>query len=163
MKKLLYVIAAALCLVACESNAPEGGDYVDLGLSSGTKWKSQNELNPNGPKHDFFTYDEAMATFGKNLPTKEQWMELKKECTWNWTGTGSKVIGPNGNFITLPAAGFLYPDGHVDGKGSGGGYWSSTLDGSGNAWYLSFYYWTDTPNTGYYYGRSGGLSVRLVR
>ena len=58
MKKLLYVIAVALCMVACESNTPNGGsitkgDYEDLGLTSGTKWKVVMNLILKTKETDF--------------------------------------------------------------------------------------------------------------
>lgn len=161
MKKLLYVIAAALCLVACEKNtlgsgSTVKGDFVDLGLTSGTKWKVVNELNPQDSEHGFYTYDEAVSAFGENLPTKEQWMELVNECTWKWTGMGYKVIGSNGNSITLPAAG-IQGGFYV---GSDGYYWSSATNGSEYAWYLHFgSNYMEMQSDARRYGRS----VRLVR
>ena len=147
MKKILYVLAAALCLVACEKNTPSDstttttttkGDYVDLGLSSGTKWKNANEMNPDD-EYGFYDYDLAMSLFEKNLPSKEQWMELVNECTWSWAGSGYKVTCPNGKSIVLPAAGYRdCDDGSAYCVGSYGSYWSSTPDGSEEAWLLSF-------------------------
>ncbi len=165
MKKLLLFFAA-LCLVACNGNDPVGGstskgDYVDLGLTSGTKWKVVNELNPQDSEHGFYTYDEAVSAFGENLPTKEQWMELVNECTWKWTGMGYKVIGSNGNSIILPAAG--YHDDFYDAVtrvGQVGRYWSSNPAGSQSAWALSL--GADNIGVGSY-TRIAGYSVRLVK
>ena len=72
--------------------------YVDLGLPSGTKWKSANE-------DGYYTYDEAVKKFGNSLPSKEQWEELKGNCIWVWKGNGYDVTGPNGKTIYLRAAG----------------------------------------------------------
>jgi hypothetical protein len=165
MKKLLYVIAAALCLVACEKNSENGsgstakGDFVDLGLASGTKWKTQNEQNTYD-YYDLFDYETALREFGNNLPTSKQWEELRAYCHWEWVGSGYKVTGPNGKSIVLPAAGYRDCGGSVSYVGSLGLYWSSTPNGSENAWSLSF-------NSGRvnmdYYRRCYGLSVRLVR
>lgn len=119
------------------NNGGATGEYVDLGLTSGTKWKAMNEVNEADTVYDFFTYDEAMDRFGTSLPTKEQCEELKAECQWSWTGSGYNVTGPNGNSITLPAAGCLF-NGSVD-VDSRGYYWSSTPSGSDDAWYLFFY------------------------
>ncbi len=159
----MYVIAAALCLVACEKN-PDGGsstkgDYVDLGLTSGTKWKTQNEQNTYD-YYNLFDYETAISEFGSNLPTKEQWEELRAYCHWEWTGSGCKVTGPNGKEIFLPAAGYRYCDGSVYGVGSGGYYWSSTPNGSEYAWCL--YFGSGGVNMGSN-NRCYGLSVRLVR
>ncbi len=167
MKKLLYVLAAALCLVACEKDTENGsgsttkGDYVDLGLSSGTKWKNANEMNPND-ENGFYDYDLAMSLFEKNMPTKEQWMELVNECKWTWTGMGYRVTGVNNNSITLPAAGVSHIT-YVEGVGSYGYYWSSSPNGSENAWGMRFFF---NGSNGVYMcelPRRYGSSVRLVR
>ena len=127
--------------------------YVDLGLSSGTYWKETNESG-------FYNYDNAVSKFGDKLPTKEQLEELKNECEWTWTGNGYKVTGSNGESIMLPAAGYRKCDGDVGGVGTGGRYWSSTPDDSGNAWNLRFL----SSGVGMYsYYRCGGRSVRLVQ
>ena len=103
------------------SQAPTG--YTDLGLPSGTLWK-----NINAP--GFYTYDEAILQFGDSLPSINHWEELWTECQWTWTGKGYKVIGPNGNFIILPAVGYRSCTGDIGRKGVHGYYWSSTLVGS---------------------------------
>lgn len=146
-----------LCLAALSMQAQS---YVDLGLSSGTKWKTSNEKNSVGAEYAFFYYYEATAKFGNNLPSREQWMELVNECEWTWTGMGYKVVGPNGNFISLPAAGIRDCDGSVGGTGTNGEYWSSTLS-SESAWSIDFYQgsvkmYDDT-------WRCIGQSVRLVQ
>ena len=129
---------------------------VDLGLPSGTLWKNSNE----GGDYTRYTYDEAVRKFGNKLPTKDQFVELKNECEWTWTGNGYKVTGPNGNSIILSAAGIRYCDGGVGRVGSYGAYWSSTPDNSSYAWDLDF----DSGEVGTYYGlRSLGRSVRLVQ
>lgn len=128
--------------------------YVDLGLPSGTLWKDQNEAG------GLYSYDQAMAKFGSSLPTKEQLEELKNSCRWTWNGNGYKVEGPSGESIVLPAAGYRYCNGSVYDVGSYGNYWSSTPNGSENAWGLNF-------NSGEVdmYGdyRCRSRSVRLVR
>ena len=151
MKKVISLImmclmALSICVVfSCaekDNGSNDNGEvpssYVDLGLSSGTKWKTSNEVNAADDEYDFFTYDEAVSQFGNSLPTKEQWEELRDECQWSWTGSGYQVTGPNGNFISLPAAGFRDCSGGVDGVGSIGYYWSSTPSGSEDAWSLIF-------------------------
>ena len=153
MKKLFYLftILFAGLFAACDN-----GQYVDLGLPSGTLWNAKNE----GGDHTRYTYDEAISNFGSKLPTKEQLEELKNQCTWTWTGSGYKVVGPNGNSIYLPAAGGRDCDGNVSYVGSGGYYWSSTPNGSEHAYSLGFN--SDIACMGYD-GRCGGLSVRLVQ
>lgn len=117
---------------------PFEGDWVDLGLPSGTLWKISNETDPNDNDHDFYTYDEAMQKFGDQLPTKEQWEELKGECRWTWANNCYKVTGPNGNSIFLRAAGYRHCSGWVSSVGVLGIYWSSTSRDSGYAWCLGF-------------------------
>lgn len=116
MKRIfLYLIMSLLTFTTY-------AQYVDLGLPSGTKWKSQNE--PGG----FYKYNEAVERFGNKLPTKKQFEELKSYCTWEWTGKGYKVTGFNGNYITLPANGSMDMVGEVYYKENVGFYWSSTKD-----------------------------------
>ncbi|MBO7134104.1 MAG: hypothetical protein J6W06_08105 [Bacteroidales bacterium] len=129
--------------------------YVDLGLPSGTLWKNKNEDG------GFYTYEQAVSKFGSKLPTKEQLEELKNSCTWTWTGSGYKVVGPSGASIVLPAAGYRDCRGTVDLVGSGGRYWSSTPKGSDNAWCLIF----KSNGVGFdiLNDRCYGRSVRLVQ
>lgn len=97
---------------------PDG--YVDLGLTSGTLWKENNEGT------GYYTRDEAIKLFGNQIPTEEQWLELKTECQWNWNSEiGYKVTGSNGNFIILPYTGCRYHGGSVQ-KIHDGYYWTST-------------------------------------
>ena len=76
--------------------------------------------------------DAARANWGGNwrMPTDADWTELRTECTWTWTRQNGKngrlVIGPNGNSIFLPAAGYRTFD-YLDNAGSRGDYWSSSL------------------------------------
>ena len=128
--------------------------FIDLGLPSGTLWKNKNE------EGGFYTYEQAVSKFGSSLPTKEQLEELKNSCNWTWNGSGYKVTGPNGNSIVLPAAGYRYCNGDVDYVGSDGNVWSSTPDGSDDAWCL--YFFSDEVGMDND-RRCGGLSVRLVQ
>ena len=129
--------------------------FVDLGLPSGTRWAKKNE----GGDEAFYTYDVAISKFGDNLPTRQQYDELIEQCTWTWTGKGYKVVGPNGNSIYLPAAGFRYCNGVVNYVGSNGYYWSSTANGSVYPYFLYFY--SDKVYIYFNYLNSG-RSVRLV-
>lgn len=148
MKKLFLL--SMMCFMAFVMNAQS---FVDLGLPSGTKWKAENQKGLN-------SYDDAMAKYGNRIPTKAQWEELDIECTWEWTGSGYKVTGPNGNSIELPAEGFRDCDWSARCVGSDGGYWSSTPSGSGYAWYLGF----NSSGVGMYSSyRCYGRSVRLVQ
>ena len=153
-QKLASQIAIAPGTTVLPSKPATTQEYVDLGLPSGTLWKSTNE------KGGFYDYNTAVSKFGDKLPSKEQWEELKGMCTWTWTGKGYKVTGDNGNSIVLPAAGVRNCGGDVNSVGSWGHYWSSTPDGSGHAWYL--YFSSDKVDMDNY-GRCSGRSVRLVQ
>ena len=180
MKKLRFfnmvcVLAMAISsITGCDKNKNGNGNndgngwsgggcgsvagYVDMGLPSGTKWKSTNET---GGYNGFYTYDEAVSAFGDKLPTKEQLEELKVYCTWEWQVNGGyKVTGQNGNSIVLPAAGFRDCNGDVYVVGFCGYYWSSTPYGSDYAWFLCFN--SDKVDMSDY-SRCEGQSVRLVQ
>lgn len=123
MKKLLLFSMMCLLAFSMQAQSVGNGDYIDLGLPSGTLWKSSNEKG-------FYTYDEAVSQFGNRLPTNEQWEELKTECQWErqWVGNayGYKVTGSNGNSIMLPADGYRRcSDSTVSRVGSRGVFWSS--------------------------------------
>ena len=134
-------------------------EYVDLGLPSGTKWKTVNEKG-------YFDYDEAVTIFGEELPSTEQWEELMEKCKWVWVGGyvdiefGYYVVGPNGKRIFLPAAGGSGSEGVGD-VGTRGLYWSTPLSGSDYAWGL-FFDSGDVDLLGFN-PRGGGMSVRLVK
>lgn len=98
------------------------------------------------------------------MPTSQEMNELVEECTWEFIrfegAYGYKVIGPNGQSIFLPQAGYrrgysLYLSGNAD-------YWTSSLSESySNSYYLEYIadecYWISS------YGmRSVGLTVRAV-
>lgn len=67
---------------------------------------------------------------GWRMPTKDEFRELLDFCKWSWTSRGGingyTVVGPNGNSIFLPAAGF-HMDTRLIRPGEEGAYWSSTL------------------------------------
>jgi len=128
--------------------------YVDLGLPSGTLWKSENE------DCGLITYDQAYNFYGSSLPTKEQLEELKDNCLWTWQGNGYKVKGKSGESIFLPAVGYRSCDGSTSSVGSYGSYWSSTPDDSERVWDLSF---SSSGMSMYDDRHCCGLSVRLVK
>lgn len=110
--------------------------------------------------------DAAYVNMGPEwrMPTRTELNELNNNCTWTWTTQnetrGYKVTGPNGNSIFLPAAGGC-SDSNLQGVGSYGGYWSSSLGGGDpwNAWDLYFYSGTHLTN---YSAREYGCTVRAV-
>lgn len=77
--------------------------------------------------------DTARANWGGSwrMPTDEEFDELRDNCIWNWTTVNGKAgyevtSTLNGNSIFLPAAGVRYRS-LLDGDGSEGDYWSSSL------------------------------------
>ncbi len=106
--------------------------------------------------------DAATVNWGGSwrMPTLEEQDELIKNCTWTWTTqngvNGYKVVGPNGNSIFLPAAGYMGGASLYD-VGSYGYYWSNfvnaiDLDNAFSVYlYSSIVYWD---NSSRYYGHS---------
>ena len=135
--------------------------FVDLGLPSGKLWATENVKNENGDEA-YYTFDDAVNTFGENLPSREDWKELFENSTYRWNKKkiGYDVTGPNGNSIFLPAAGFRVGVG-VYFVGNGGYYWSSSVYYEDNAYGVYFGIGYLSPQS--YGGRYCGLSVRLVR
>jgi hypothetical protein len=133
-------------------------DYVDLGLPSGILWKTKNESGV------YYSYEQAMDEYGDELPTKTELIELKNKCEWYWNGDGYKVVGPNGNYINMNLAGIRDCNGHYNGWGEAGFYWSSTRNSADEVWMLIFYNAYKIVVGNEKVDCSGmGLSVRLVK
>lgn len=146
-----------LTITPASTNDPpkdkDGGSvWVDLGLPSGALWKSSNESG-------FFSFDEAVNRFGKQLPTKENWEELVRSCEWTWAGNCYRVTGPSGKTIIIPASGRLKTDGTVENVGGIGYCWSSTLDKPGAVWYITI----NSYGVRFSLYGSEGCSVHLVQ
>ena len=98
------------------------------------------------------------------MPTKAEQDELRNNCTWTLTTQngvkGYKVVGPNGNSIFLPAAGYV-DGGTLYIAGSYGYYWSSSLDSGSPDSAYRVYFNSDDVDWGSY-GRDNGRSVRPV-
>lgn len=86
-------------------------------------------------------YDAAHVNVGNGwrMPTKSELLELKNNSKWEWTkynGTnGYKIIGPNGNYIFLPAAGYMIFK-TITRLGEWTEYWSSSNDHNAFAFLL---------------------------
>ncbi len=101
------------------------------------------------------------------MPNIEQMEELIDNCTRTWIQqngvNGILVTGKNGDQIFLPTAGDRW-DGNLNGAGSHGGYWSSSLDLGFDFFACLLDFCSD--DWGWYYGnnyyRCNGLSVRAV-
>lgn len=107
--------------------------------------QSQGIIDSNGNLAP--AYDAATHNWGKNwrMPTKKEQDDLRTKCTWIWTANnginGYKVVGTNGHYIFLPAAGYCYKNNDLYNAGDDGTYWSSTVteDDSYGACYMYFY------------------------
>ena len=92
-----------------------------------SKYTKEDEKIILDPKDDV-----ATIRWGKKwrIPTKAELDELKNNCTWIWSTQnevkGYKIIGPNGNSIFLPAAGYI-DNNKLQVAGFNGYYWSSSL------------------------------------
>lgn len=74
--------------------------FVDLGLKSKTLWAADYLLDNEG-KVLYLPLEKAQKY---QIPTMEQWLELKDSCDWSYKRENGlivcfKCIGPNGNFI----------------------------------------------------------------
>lgn len=148
----------ALILVQCEKkpDIPEG--FVDLGLTSGTYWKVENE-------EGFITYDVAHYEFGNRLPSNDDWTELHEECDWTFAIVNEKVTatikGPNGNSIQLPLEGYTNCSGEFQERfWNQGRYWSSTASSSSYGYCCMF----DATGYLFFYPMEmcDGMSIRLI-
>lgn len=87
--------------------------------------------------------DAAHILWGSNwhLPTKEDMQELIDYCRWSLTminqQIGWKVVGRNGNYIFLPAAGSATSS-SLSGVNEYGRYWTSTNEDTHSAFNLRF-------------------------
>ena len=148
------------------------GDYFAWGETSPkNSYTESNYTYSNNPSTLPLNKDAASVNMGGKwrMPTKKECQELIEKCSLEQITQngvyGYKVIGPNGNFIFLPAAGYRSRD-ELSGNGTSGCYWSSSShkDEEGNedfnyAHYLSFY--SDLVRVSYY-NRCNGFTIRGV-
>ena len=115
----------------------DGHEYVDLGLPSGKLWATTNLDSPTPESYGgYFMYGNmnsyATSEWGTNweIPTKEDYEELLRYCTWTWSSigvfNGYTVTGENGNSLFLPAAGCVLMGGSSQGANSQIYYWTKT-------------------------------------
>lgn len=75
--------------------------YVDLGLPSGTLWASDYETDNS--EIYYTTYAKALEL---NIPSLEQYNELRKFCIFRWDNDDILCIGPNGKFLRMHKTGY---------------------------------------------------------
>lgn len=152
MKKILVMMVLGLVCMGVGAEK-----YVDLGLPSGTLWKSTNEQG------SLLTYEEAERLYGEKLPTREQLAELAGFCEIKVEKGFFRFTGPNGNYILMPAFGYREWRGIIYSVGESGSYWSRTPSHNDNEYYyLSIYSSGDWYVGGTSEPEISGHSVRLV-
>ena len=134
---------------------PDRYTFVDLGLPSGRLWATENAPG-------FYTYDEAVDTFGELLPKGSAMVELieESEVSWNREKKGLDITGPNGNTIFLPADGYRW-EMEVNNVKLEGDYWTRMPYSQTRARYLYFHSGGVYPLNSNL--RSYGFSVRPCR
>ena len=161
----------ATCNVGASS--PEDyGDYFAWGETNPkVEYTWENSVTYGEQMSDISSnaqYDAATANWGGSwrMPTEDEMQELVDYCEWEWTQVngvnGSKVVGPNGSCIFLPAAGGRYGS-SLSYDGDGGYYWSST---PGDDNFINFraydlYFYSGSGDVGYG-SRDYGLTVRPI-
>lgn len=118
------------------------------------------------------SYDAATANWGSQwrTPTYDEWIDLRDECSWQWTddylgsGIPGQIVAGNDTSIFLPAAGYYFADMSDECLNDSivGCYWSATpnADDATYAYYLSF--GSSTPSLSGNNYRYLGQSVRPV-
>ena len=146
--------------------------FCDGSATTLTKYNNDSEYGIVDNKTTFSDYlyndDAARQILGNrwHIPTREEWTELYRECSWIWTTVngvnGILITGPNNNNIFLPAGGRRYNSVFDDvyNIGSYGFYWSSTIYSTPyQAWRFNF---SSSDFRGYSESRCVGLTIRPV-
>ncbi len=148
-------LPSGIMWACCNVGASKPEDYGDYYAWGETRtkdiysWQSYEYRNKSGNNGNYVNigsniagtkYDAATAKWGKawQMPSREQFMELKDKCTSTWTihnGINGRIFtGPNGRRIFLPAAGYScvsYTYGYsaiLNDAGENGYYWASTIN-----------------------------------
>ncbi len=163
----------ACCNVGAQKPEDYGGYYAWGETEEKDYYSSDNYLDGKGKSYFIGNdiagtdYDVAHVKWGGSwvMPTLNQMKELLNNCTSEWTTengvNGRRFTGPNGASIFLPAAGRRWSD-DLDGAGSYGDFWSSTLFKT--ATYGAYVLYFRSTSAGYdWCRRYDGQSVRPVR
>lgn len=111
-------------------------------------------------------FDAARANWGGTwrMPTRAECDELVNCCSWAFITMGNhngyKVIGPNGNYIFLPAAGWRYGS-SLNNAGEEGCYLTSSPE-EGNSYSAYMLFFNGSVHKIDFTGREYGMSVRPV-
>lgn len=142
--------------------------YVNLGLPSGTWWRNIDERASEDEYSRRYYYDEAQRRFGDKMPSKKQFEELIRYCSWKFIDKNNGfesyylVTGPNGNSISLRLNACCL----VTGEPQCVNYWSRTLYGKSSDEGVYVFYCTDErdpdPLVEAHYPRSDKRAIRTV-
>lgn len=121
---------------------PANDMFVDLGLTSGTKWAACN-LGAVAPQYygNLMTWNPSLVAdvwgTGSSLPTQAQFDELVSQCSWeyveNYNSTGVPgyvVTGTNSKSIFFPLTGYVNDSGNRVSANSTAYYWTKTDNGT---------------------------------
>lgn len=140
------------------SSETDYGNYYQYGKGAEQYAATSGQSDYSGTENPLAaSADTAVQVWGGqwHMPTKVQFEELTANTTYEWTTidgvNGGKFTAQNGNYIFLPASGYLY-DGNKKFVGYNGSYWSSTRSTSVS--FLKFsdgskYVFDSTPDAGY--------------
>ena len=103
--------------------------FVDLGLPSGTLWKSHDEPG-------FFSQSAKDSLYAGQLPTMLQFYELWTECIWTREQLGYRVEGKNGNHIMMPSYAYCASNGREFALGQYTSYWLAPDSSSNTVYYV---------------------------
>ena len=152
------------------NNPGDYGDYFAWGevRTKSVYWTDNNKTweKTMGNISGNSQYDAARYHWGGSwrLPTKKELEELKDKCRWTWTEqdghNGYRVVGPNGNSIFLPAAGYRKLDSTLF-DGTDGSYMSGSPDESSTQLAYRLYFSDDSRRVDSTV-RINGISVRPV-
>ena len=115
-----------------------GSSYSNL-----TKYVTDSRYGTKDNKAILDPADDAACVHypGGRMPTGEQILELRNNCTWEWIQrygvNGLLVTGSNGNSIFLPAAGWYWENTRYE-ENTYGIYWSLWLGQSPAAYSMEF-------------------------
>jgi uncharacterized protein (TIGR02145 family) len=148
-------------MAAAGPSGPGSGQAKEGEISG---WNTNDA--PNGAWKDGLKTVNDPCPSGYRVPTKAEWDGALKNNilsnvgSWENSSTNYSCGKKIGDLLFLPAAGVRSnTNGALNLRGNSGFYWSSTEDGSTEAWILFF---SSGNAFTYYYGRAYGRSVRCI-